>query len=87
MIRLTITPAAFEAIRETLPLGSVGYEAQTNANGERLIWVETRVADRLMALRGPGESYSDVILRLVELEARGGRGNDPPVVRKPRGDG
>jgi hypothetical protein len=28
------------------------------------------VADRLLALRGPGESYSDVILRLVEIEAR-----------------
>ena len=26
---------------------------------------------KLRALRGPGESYSDVILRLVELEARG----------------
>ena len=25
-------------------------------------------ADKLAALRGPGESYSDVILRLVELE-------------------
>jgi hypothetical protein len=35
----------------------------------------------------PGESYSDVILRLVEIEARGGRDNDPSVVRKPRGDG
>jgi hypothetical protein len=26
---------------------------------------------KLRALRGPGESYSDVILRLVELEAHG----------------
>ena len=40
MIRLAITPAAFEAIGETLTLGSVGYEASPNAKGERLIWVE-----------------------------------------------
>ena len=26
---------------------------------------------RLRALRGPGESYSDVILKLVELKAKG----------------
>ena len=29
-----------------------------------------RFLDRLRALRGPGESYSDVILRLVEIEAQ-----------------
>jgi hypothetical protein len=28
------------------------------------------VLDRLKALRGPAESYSDVILRLVEVEAQ-----------------
>ena len=28
---------------------------------------------RLHALRGPGESYSDVILRLVQIEAKAGR--------------
>jgi hypothetical protein len=30
--------------------------------------LEPRVVDRLRYLRGPGESYSDVILRLVEME-------------------
>jgi hypothetical protein len=60
-----------DAVTEPLPLGNVGYEAMTNAKGERLIWVEAHVADRLSALRGPGESYSDVILRLVEAEAKG----------------
>lgn len=34
------TPAAFEAISATLPLGSVGYEPELNAKGERLIWLE-----------------------------------------------
>jgi hypothetical protein len=39
---------------------------------ERLIiWLAPEVVKRLRALRGPGESYSNVILRLVELEARG----------------
>jgi len=27
--------------------------------------------DKLIAMRGPGESYSDVILRLMEMEAGG----------------
>jgi hypothetical protein len=35
-------------------LGSVGYEAEVNANGERLIWPETRWVDNLTAVRGPG---------------------------------
>ena len=48
-----------------MPLGSVGYEAEVGANGERLIWLPAAVVDRLKALRGPGESYSDVILRLA----------------------
>jgi hypothetical protein len=48
----------------------VNYEAEINAKGERLIWLDARVIDRLGALRGPGESYSDVILRLVEIEAQ-----------------
>ena len=61
--RLALSLTAFEAIVETLPLGSVGYEPALNAKGERLIWVEAAVADRLMAMRRPGESYSDVILR------------------------
>jgi hypothetical protein len=61
MIRIAITPAA-----KTLPLGSVGFENATNEKGERMIWRERSVVDRLRSLRGPGESYSDVILRLAE---------------------
>jgi hypothetical protein len=36
-----------------------------NQNGERLIWLEPNVVDRLRTLRGRGEDYSDVILRLA----------------------
>ncbi len=47
MIRIAITAEASEAIAATLPLGSVGYEAQLNAKGERLVWLEATVIDRL----------------------------------------
>ena len=32
MVRISITPAAFDAISATLPLGSVGYEGRARAN-------------------------------------------------------
>lgn len=58
-----------DAVAAMLP-GSVGVEREPADNGERLIWLEPRVVDKLRLLRGPGESYSDVILKLVELGAR-----------------
>jgi hypothetical protein len=69
MIRIAISEPAFEAIARTLPLGSVGYENETNERSERLIWLDHAVVARLKAMRRPGESYSDVIVRLVEAEA------------------
>jgi hypothetical protein len=54
-----------------LALGSTGYEAEPSATGERQIWIEEVWVNRVAAMRGPGESYSDVILRLVELETKG----------------
>jgi hypothetical protein len=65
MVRIAITQAAFDAIAKTLALGSVGFENAINEKGERLIWLDRAVVDRLRAIRGPGESYSDVILRLA----------------------
>ena len=65
MVRIAISRAAFDAIAKTLPLGSVSFENKTNQNGERLIWLAPNVVDRLRALRGPGESYSEVILRVA----------------------
>jgi hypothetical protein len=79
MIRIAITAEAFDAIARTLPLGSVSYEAQVTADGGRFIWLERRALDKLDALRQPGEGYSEVILRMAEIEAsrpgprRGGR--------------
>jgi hypothetical protein len=74
MIRIAITPAAFEAIAATLPLGSVGYENETNERGERCVWLAPNVVDRLKAMRGPGESYGDVILRLAAHAGSEGTG-------------
>jgi hypothetical protein len=39
MIRIAISLAAFEALA-TFPFGTVAYELEPNANGERLIWLE-----------------------------------------------
>jgi hypothetical protein len=37
-----------------LPVGSVGYEAAIDEKGQRVLWVEARVLDKLTTLRGPG---------------------------------
>ncbi|MGO9391609.1 hypothetical protein [Rhodoblastus sp.] len=47
MIRVAISPAAFDAIVATLPVGSVGFEAEPGENGERMIWLDAGVVDRL----------------------------------------
>jgi hypothetical protein len=69
VIRIAISQAAFDAIAETMPVGSVAYEGQTNEKGERLIWLGPDVIAKLRHLREPGETYSDAILP----EARDGR--------------
>ena len=69
MIRISITAEAFEAITATLRLGTVGYESEPSPKGERWIWLEETWINKLDAIRMPGESYSDVILWLVEIEA------------------
>jgi hypothetical protein len=56
MIRIALGAAAFEAVADTLPLGSVGYEAEVAADGQRLIWVGRIALDKLARLRRPGES-------------------------------
>jgi hypothetical protein len=68
MVRIAITNAAYEAISATLPLGSVAVEPYFNEKGERVVWLEEVWVDRLGAMRGPGESYSDAILRMTTME-------------------
>ena len=67
LLSIAITTAAFDAIAVTLPLGSVAFEAKVNERGEREIWLEPHIVDKPRCLRGPGESRSDVILRMVAV--------------------
>ncbi len=66
MIRIA-TDAAYDAIASTLPKGAARWPMQRD-QGQCFIQVEAAVADRMRGMRRPGESYSQVILRLVELE-------------------
>jgi hypothetical protein len=70
MIRIAITPAAFDAIAATLPVGSVAFEPDTGDKGERHIWLVPEIVNKLRHLCGPGESYSDVILKVAAGERR-----------------
>jgi hypothetical protein len=65
VIRIAISAEAFEAIARSLPLGNVSFENKTDEQGQRLIWLDRAMVDRLRAMRGPGESFSDVILRIA----------------------
>ena len=38
-------------------------------NGQTRIWLDREFVDRLLALRGPDEGYSDVILRLTKCRS------------------
>src|SRR5580700_9399624 len=67
MIRVALTDAAYDAIASTLPKGAARWPMQRD-RGQCFIQVEAAVVDRMRAMRRPGESYSQVILRLVELE-------------------
>ena len=62
MIAIAITAEAFEAIRATLPHSDA--PPSRGPDGLIRIWLDPKVADG--RARGPGESYSDVILRLAK---------------------
>jgi hypothetical protein len=70
MIRIAISQAAFEAIARTLALGSMNFENKTDEHWQRLIWLDRAVVDRLRAMRGPGKSWSDIIMRIAGREGR-----------------
>jgi hypothetical protein len=67
MIRVALTDAAYDVIASTLPKGAARWPMQRD-RGQCFIQVEAAAVDRMRAMRRPGESYSQVILRLVELE-------------------
>jgi hypothetical protein len=49
--------------------------AESCPNGDFYVWLEPKYVDRLRAMRKPGESFSDVIVRLAEASegAQGAR--------------
>jgi putative transposase len=57
MIRIAVTAAAFDAIAATLLLGSVGFEHEPNNNGERFIWLEHSIVDKLKHVRGQARAF------------------------------
>jgi hypothetical protein len=67
MIRVALTDAAYDAIASTLPKGAARWPMQRD-QGQCFIQVEAAVVDRMRGMRRPSESYSQVILRLVELQ-------------------
>jgi hypothetical protein len=67
VVRITITPAAYAAIKVSLAKGA-NEPPQRDAAGRFVIYVEETYVDRLKALRRSRENYSDVILRLAEPE-------------------
>lgn len=64
MIRIIINEAAYEALLAGRSPDDV-HEAQPAPEGGFYLWLFKPLLERLRAARGPGESYSDVILRLA----------------------
>ena len=48
----------------------MGYENEANDKGQPLIWLEDAISNHLGAMRGPGESHSDIILWIAAAELR-----------------
>jgi hypothetical protein len=67
MIAIAITPEAYEAIKATTPRMDRA-AASKRPDGQVQIWLDRAIVERLRALRGTGESYSDVIIRLAGEE-------------------
>jgi predicted CopG family antitoxin len=66
LITISITLEAYEAVSATLPDDADAFPPQLDErDGVRFV-VDRKTLDRLTALRGPGESYSDVILRMAK---------------------
>jgi hypothetical protein len=65
MVGITITAEAYAAIKATLPGDTQTWPTNPSDQGDVIIWLDQPTVDRLDALRGHGESYSDVIMRLA----------------------
>jgi hypothetical protein len=60
MIGITVTAEAYVAIKATLPADTQTWPTSPAHQGDVIICLDQAMVDRLGAMRGPGESYSDV---------------------------
>lgn len=65
MIGITISGRAYTAIAATLP-ALFAAEPEIAPDGEYRVWLPRIVVERLLARREAGDTFRDVILRLVE---------------------
>jgi hypothetical protein len=70
MVTISITRSALAAIAATLSGGRAA-DTRPDGKGGFFITLPRDVLNRLKLLREPGESYSDVIVRLAESTATG----------------
>ena len=68
MIAITITPAAHQAVKASL-LGTADATPRPGADGLIRIWLDDKFVGRLGQMRGPSETYSDVILRMAKANS------------------
>lgn len=64
MIRIEISAAAYEALARTLEPDSL-LPPEPSPTGGFYLWLTRTVLDLFSHTRAPGESYSDVIMRLA----------------------
>jgi len=69
MVRIHVTAAAYHAIAASLAGDNALKPPQESAQGGFFLWLSSLTVNQLMALRGPSEGFSEVILRLAEMEA------------------
>jgi hypothetical protein len=72
MIRIAVSPRAYRAIKGTLPEGSVVYPPERNSRGQYLLLLSEAEANRLSAIRKPGESVSAAVIRLAKAASATG---------------
>jgi hypothetical protein len=70
MIGITISARAYAAIAATRSASSA-VELEIAPDGEYRVWLSQIAVECLLALHEPGETFSDVILRLTERGSYG----------------
>jgi hypothetical protein len=66
MIGVVLADAAYDAIASTLPKGAARWPVRRDRD-QCFIQVEAALVDRMMAIRRPGESYSEVIFAVSRI--------------------